>query len=117
MEVAQVQALMAGDKQAFEQLVQALMSPQNESRQAAEGLFNQLKDNAPDLIATNLIAVLRTAQQQDSRTFSAVLLRKARTYHYHNVRVAVIPHAAMLRCELPEQILTCQPSLAGADEG
>ena len=74
----QVQALMSGDKNAFEGLIQALMSPQNESRQAAEALFSQMKDSSGDMCATNLVAVLRTSGAQDSRAFSAVLMRRVR---------------------------------------
>lgn len=73
-----VQALMSGDKTAFEGLIQALMSPQNESRQAAEALFHQLKDSNADICAANLVAVLRTSTAQDSRAYSAVLMRKVR---------------------------------------
>ena len=73
---AQVQALIAGDQGAFEQLVQGLMSSQNQSRQAAEALFNQMKEANGDACVTNLVALLRTSPQQDSRTLTAVLLRK-----------------------------------------
>ena len=75
----QVQALIAGDQGAFEQLVQGLMSSQNQSRQAAEALFNQMKEANGDACVTNLVALLRTSPQQDSRTLTAVLLRKVIT--------------------------------------
>lgn len=77
----QMLALMSGDKASFEQLVQALMSPQNAERQSAETLFNQLKDSNVNICATNLVAVLRTSQQQDSRTISAVLLRRVHPHY------------------------------------
>ena len=83
----QVQALIAGDQGAFEQLVQGLMSSQNQSRQAAEALFNQMKEANGDACVTNLVALLRTSPQQDSRTLTAVLLRK------------VITGWPVLRCE------------------
>ena len=73
---AQVQALIAGDQGAFEQLITALMGSDNQSRQAAEGLFNQMKEANGDACVTNLVALLRTSPQQDSRTLTAVLLRK-----------------------------------------
>ena len=75
---AQVQALIAGDQGAFEQLITALMGSDNQSRQAAEGLFNQMKEANGDACVTNLVALLRTSPQQDSRTLTAVLLRKVR---------------------------------------
>ena len=74
---AQYQSLLSGDAAAFEALVQQLMSPDNEKRQPAEALLEQLKQHSADLVVTNLTLLLRRSQDPGSRDMSAVLLRKA----------------------------------------
>ncbi len=70
-----VQKLLSGDGPAFEQLVQLLLSPQNEQRSAAEQVFNQVKTH-PDLCVSQLLAILRRSPDEQSRALCAVLLRK-----------------------------------------
>ena len=74
---AQYQSLLSGDAAAFEALVQQLMSPDNDKRQPAEALLEQLKQHSADLVVTNLTLLLRRSQDPGSRDMSAVLLRKA----------------------------------------
>lgn len=71
-------ALLGGDPAAFESLVQELMSPQNNARQAAESSFQKMKESVPELCVVSLVKVLRQSPQPDSRTFCAVLLRRVR---------------------------------------
>lgn len=74
---AQYQSLLSGDAAAFEALVQQLMSADNDKRQPAEALLEQLKQHSADLVLTNLTLLLRRSQDAGSRDMSAVLLRKA----------------------------------------
>lgn len=69
-------ALMQGDPAMMEALVGQLMSPDNSARQGAEGSFQKMKDHVPEVCVLGLVRVLRQSPQADSRTFSAVLLRK-----------------------------------------
>ena len=59
----------------FEQIIQQLMSPENQNRAQAEELFNQAKQQ-PDLLVAELMAVLRQSRALDARGLCAVLLRK-----------------------------------------
>ncbi len=59
----------------FEQIIQQLMSPENQNRAQAEELFNQAKQQ-PDLLVSQLTAVLRQSQATEARGLCAVLLRK-----------------------------------------
>ena len=60
----------------FEQIIRQLLSPQNQNRAHAEELFNQAKQQ-PDMLVTQLTAVLRQSQAIEARALCAVLLRKA----------------------------------------
>ncbi|KAL1510219.1 hypothetical protein AB1Y20_006547 [Prymnesium parvum] len=62
----------------YEQMVVALMSPDNNMRNQAEAAFNQAKGN-PDQLVTALITLLRTNANEQVRQLCAVLLRKAVT--------------------------------------
>lgn len=62
----------------FEQIIQQLMSTENQNRAHAETLFNQAKQQ-PDLLVTQLTAVLRQSQSTEARALCAVLLRKVCT--------------------------------------
>lgn len=75
--MADVSVLVAGDANAFETLLQMLMSTQNEQRSHAEKVFAELKKH-PDACATQLVRSLRTSPHQESRSLCAVLLRKVR---------------------------------------
>ncbi len=65
----------------MEGLVEQLMSPQNNARQAAEDSFQKMKDSVPELCVVGLVRVLRQSSKADSRTFCAVLLRKVGRPH------------------------------------
>lgn len=59
----------------FSQLVQQLLSAENEPRKHAEALFEQLKQH-PDACAGNLLAVVRSSPDVEHRSFAAIMLRK-----------------------------------------
>lgn len=63
--------------QGFTQLVEQLLSADNEPRKIAEELFDKLKQH-PDACAGNLLAVMRTAPNVEHRSFAAIMLRKVR---------------------------------------
>ena len=69
-----------GPTLSFEELVQQLMSPENANRTRAEELFNQAKQQ-PDLLVSQLMAVLRQSHASESRGLSAILLRKVRFWN------------------------------------
>ncbi len=75
MEGSGGQQHLAGDPNAFSQMVSQMLSPQNEQRRAAEALFGEAKKQG-DFTATNLVGLLRQSQQVDARALCAVLLRK-----------------------------------------
>lgn len=60
---------------AFSALIQQMLSPQNEQRQAAEAVFAEVKASA-DLTVTNLLGLLKQSPNTESRAFCAVMLRK-----------------------------------------
>jgi hypothetical protein len=62
----------------FAAIIKQLMSTHNAERQLAEDLFNDSKKQ-PDLCVTNLVSMLRTYPEADSRALCAVLLRKVRS--------------------------------------
>lgn len=61
----------------FAAIIKQLMSPQNAERQEAEDLFNESKKR-PELCVGNLVAILRSSPEAESRAMCAVLLRKVR---------------------------------------
>jgi hypothetical protein len=73
--MADINALIAGDANAFEGLLQMLMSAQNEQRSQAEAVFAELKKH-PEPCASQLIRSLRTSPNLECRSLCAVLLRK-----------------------------------------
>ncbi|KAI7835878.1 hypothetical protein COHA_010225 [Chlorella ohadii] len=76
--MAALQAIVAGDAAAFEQLCAMLMSSQNEQRSQAEAVFAELKQH-PDACAQQLVRTLRTSPSLEARALCAVLLRKVLT--------------------------------------
>ncbi|PSC74524.1 ARM repeat-containing [Micractinium conductrix] len=77
--MADVSALVGGDAAAFEQLCAMLMSSQNEQRSQAEAVFAELKKQAPDACAQQLVRSLRQSPSLEARGLCAVLLRKVLT--------------------------------------
>ncbi|KAL4855412.1 Importin-5 [Chlorella vulgaris] len=75
---AGVDALVAGDAAAFEQLCAMLMSSENEQRSQAEAAFEELKKH-PDACAQQLVRALRQSPSLETRGLCAVLLRKVLT--------------------------------------
>ena len=61
----------------FEQLLSALMSPDNQARSSAEAVFNACKEHALDALAGTLCSVLRTSGAAEARSLAAILVRRA----------------------------------------
>lgn len=59
----------------FEQIIQHMLSSNNESRQAAEVAFEDAKQQ-PDGLVENLIRSLRSNQELEVRALCAVMLRR-----------------------------------------
>ena len=59
----------------FEQLMSALTSRDNATRQAAEDTYASLKET-PDALAQHLIRALRQSQHDDVRSMCAIMLRR-----------------------------------------
>lgn len=73
--MADINALVAGDANAFEALVAALMAAENDQRARAEQALAELKKH-PDACISQLVRSLRTSPSLQSRALCAVLLRK-----------------------------------------
>ena len=99
---------LAGDPSAFSQMVSQMLSPQNEQRRAAEALFSEAKKVQGDFTASSLVALLRQAQQMDTRALCAVLLRK--------VQCGLMQWMCFVQW-LQQQLVLSSGSFAGADEG
>jgi hypothetical protein len=67
--------LEGGDQAAFEQLCQALVSPDNDARGAAENFYNQLLEHKPD-VALRFLANGLSDPSDSMKTFCSVYLRK-----------------------------------------
>ena len=63
----------------FEQLMSALTSRDNATRQAAEDTYASLKET-PDALAQHLIRALRQSQHDDVRSMCAIMLRRVRQH-------------------------------------
>jgi len=77
MDAAMAALCDPGQPDAFDGLVKQLMSPSNEERRHAEGLFAEMRKHA-DPTALQLVRVIRTSPAAESRGMCAVLLRKVR---------------------------------------
>lgn len=75
--MADIGPLIAGDANAFEMLLQQLMSADNAQRTIAEKMFEELKKH-PDACALQLIRSLRSSPNLPARSLAAVLLRKVK---------------------------------------
>ena len=80
----QMAAVLGPDVSAFEQLIQALMSTQNEVRGQAEKVFNACRDHQADGCVQRLVHVLKASQALELRGLCAVLLRKSLTNDAEN---------------------------------
>lgn len=72
---ALVSRLESGDRTAFEQLCQALVSPDNEARRQAEDFYKQLLEHKPDL-GVRFLAGGLSDDAVDLKHFCCVYLRK-----------------------------------------
>ncbi|KAK7826615.1 importin-5 [Quercus suber] len=75
----QVGLLLGQDPSHFETLISHLMSSANEQRSHAESLFNLCKQSHPDALALQLSNLLQSSPRPESRTMSAILLRRQLT--------------------------------------
>lgn len=81
---ALVARLESGDRAAFEQLCQALVSPDNEARRQAEDFYKKLLDHKPDL-GVRFLANGLSDSAADLKHFCCVYLRKVRSpYRSHH---------------------------------
>eukprot|EP00798_Chlamydomonas_sp_ICE-L_P025737 gene25737-11397_t len=109
--MADLSALIAGGP-VFEQLVQQLLLPDNDARKHAEDIFNQFKDQYPDVCTTQLVTVLRTSQNVEHRSFAAIMLRKVLTrddpalWHKCNAQVQATVKAELLNALKEESVKT-----------
>ena len=76
--------LGAQDLTPFEQLIQGLMSPQNNVRSQAEVIFEACKAHQPDPCVQRLVQLLKSSQHVEVRSICAVLIRKALTTEVDN---------------------------------
>lgn len=60
---------------AFDQIMQHMLSANNEARQAAEKAFEDAKQQ-PDVLVGNLMQTLRNSQDAEHRALAAVMLRR-----------------------------------------
>ncbi|KAK9986830.1 hypothetical protein SO802_031781 [Lithocarpus litseifolius] len=75
----QVGLLLGQDPSHFETLISHLMSSTNDQRSHAESLFNLCKQSHPDALALQLSNLLQSSPRPESRTMSAILLRRQLT--------------------------------------
>lgn len=105
--MADIGALVAGDANAFEALLQMLMSTQNEQRAHAEQVFTELRKHG-DACVSQLVRSLRSSPNVESRGLCAVLLRKVAKFKNVLIITAFPPRS----CNLLSYI-SCD--VAGAD--
>ena len=91
------------DASAYERLMQSMLSANNDERQQAEQQFAAAKKQ-PDSCVSSLIALLRTSQNTEIRSFACVLLR----------RVHIGRAATILQDYIPESLRLLS---SGAHEG
>jgi hypothetical protein len=60
---------------AFETVIQQMLSSDNETRQAAEAIFEESK-KSPDDLVVNLVQGMRASPQQEHKHLCAVMLRR-----------------------------------------
>lgn len=75
----QLALLLGPDPSHFETLISHLMSSTNEQRSHAESLFNLCKQSHPDSLSLQLAKLLQSSPRTESRTMSAILLRRQLT--------------------------------------
>ncbi|WIA40679.1 hypothetical protein OEZ86_004377 [Tetradesmus obliquus] len=99
MSAADVQAVI-GSPANFELLVMQLLSADNTGRKQAEAVYEALKAHA-DPCLTLLLRCLRSSEKVESRSFCAIMLRKALTQNEPNLWTQCSPQMqAALKTEL-----------------
>jgi hypothetical protein len=63
---------------AFETVIQQMLSADNETRHAAEAIFEESK-KSPDDLVVNLVQGMRASPQQEHKHMCAVMLRRVST--------------------------------------
>lgn len=101
--MAGLEALVAGDAGAFEQLCALLMSSQNEQRSQAEAVFAELKKH-PDACAQQLVRALRHSHSLEARGLCAVLLRKVLTRDDASIWPGISPPG---KAAVKQEMLNC----------
>jgi hypothetical protein len=91
-----LQGLVQGTSN-FDVLVTELMSPNNDSRKAAEAIFQDLKKH-PDACLSNLIRGLGSFPSVESRSYCAIILRKVRGCPGSHMRLCRGPDCLVHAC-------------------
>lgn len=86
---------LVGNPAAFEALVGQLLSSDNEARKSAEAVYEALKAHA-DACLTLLLGCLSSSESIESRSFCAIMLRKARPRAHDDKPCGVINDFAWL---------------------
>ncbi|XP_061343320.1 uncharacterized protein LOC133289409 [Gastrolobium bilobum] len=78
----QLALILGPDSTHLESLISNLMSSSNEQRSQAESIFNLCKQTHPDSLILKLAQLLHSAHNPETRTMSAILLRRHLTRHH-----------------------------------
>ncbi|KAH1204811.1 Importin-5 [Glycine max] len=78
----QVALILGPDSAQLESLISQLMSSSNHHRSQAESLFNLCKQARPEALLLGLAHLLHSSPNPESRTMSAILLRRHLTRHH-----------------------------------
>ncbi|KAH1194365.1 Importin-5 [Glycine max] len=79
---AQVALILGPDSAHLESLISQLMSSSNDQRSQAESLFNLCKQARPEALLLGLAHLLHSSPNPETRTMSAILLRRHLTRHH-----------------------------------
>ncbi|KAL2320474.1 hypothetical protein Fmac_029443 [Flemingia macrophylla] len=77
-----VAAILRSESGQLETLIKQLMSSSNEQRSQAESLFNLCKQSHPESLLLALAHLLHSSPNPETRTMSAILLRRHLTRHH-----------------------------------
>ncbi|XP_014491277.1 importin-5 [Vigna radiata var. radiata] len=91
---AQVALILGPDSTHLESLISHLMSSSNDQRSQAESLFNLCKQSRPESLLLGLAHLLHTAPKPETRTMSAILLRRHLTRHHDSFLWPLLSPAA-----------------------
>ncbi|KAG2400156.1 uncharacterized protein HKW66_Vig0099900 [Vigna angularis] len=91
---AQVTLILGPDSTHLESLISHLMSFSNDQRSQLESLFNLCKQTRPESLLLGLAHILHTAPKPETRTMSAILLRRHFTHHHDSFLWPLLSPAA-----------------------